>query len=279
MKFYYRYVIGLKEPDKISEEIDPAMFGNVLHEVMRVLYKDHLGKTISPEIIDRLIKDKVLQEKVIDNAIREKFRNGEEGLINGNELIVRDILQSFLRRILYTDKKIAPVTILRLEEYYDFKLDIPYDGRTARVRTGGIADRIDMTGGVTRIVDYKTGTVADSLCSPDDLFQEDRKKDIDGWLQILLYCEAFLAREPVMFLRPSIYKIKKMAGNGTSDRLIMKQGREEVPVDDYMPVREEFISGLKESVARIFRQDEPFTMTKDPLQKCRYCSYRILCSR
>ena len=27
MKFYYRYVNGLKEPDKVTKDIDPAMLG------------------------------------------------------------------------------------------------------------------------------------------------------------------------------------------------------------------------------------------------------------
>ena len=45
---------------------------------------------------------------------------------------------------------------------------------------------------VTRIVDYKTGSVSESINSIDDLFIDDRKKDADGWLQTLLYCEAYL---------------------------------------------------------------------------------------
>ena len=55
MKFFYRYVNGLKEPDKVSEDIDPAMLGNILHEIMRRLYNDYVGQVLSGEILGRLI--------------------------------------------------------------------------------------------------------------------------------------------------------------------------------------------------------------------------------
>jgi hypothetical protein len=33
MKFYYRYINGLREPEKSSSEIDPAIFGKILHSL------------------------------------------------------------------------------------------------------------------------------------------------------------------------------------------------------------------------------------------------------
>ena len=42
MKFFYRYINGLKEPDNITIDIDPAMLGNILHEIMRNLYQPFL---------------------------------------------------------------------------------------------------------------------------------------------------------------------------------------------------------------------------------------------
>ncbi len=39
MKFYYRYVNGLREPEIVTKDIDPAMLGEILHDVMRKLYQ------------------------------------------------------------------------------------------------------------------------------------------------------------------------------------------------------------------------------------------------
>ena len=57
MKFYYRYVNGLKEPDEVTKDIDPAMLGEILHDVMKKLYSDFTGSNIvTPERIESIIR-------------------------------------------------------------------------------------------------------------------------------------------------------------------------------------------------------------------------------
>ncbi len=100
--------------------------------------------------------------------------------------------------------------------------------------TGGQVDRIDSVGGVTRMVDYKTGTVADSIISVSDLFADDRKKEPDAWLQTLLYCEAYLVNNPGSIVRPSVYKIKKIGNGDPEDSLQLKSERiSDLIISDY----------------------------------------------
>jgi ATP-dependent helicase/DNAse subunit B len=278
MKFFYRYVCGLNEPEKISGEIDPAIFGNILHEIMRDLYQGYTGKVLNRELLDCILKDDELLGKTVNHAIREKFRKGEDGFERGNELIVKDILLAFTRRILQTDRNMSPITILKLENKLVFTLSI--NGNLIRI--GGIADRVDVVEGTTRIVDYKTGTVSEKITSINELFTEDRKKDHDGWLQTLIYCEAYLqSAAPYTTLRPSIYKIRKMTGGPISDKLKMKPDRnsEELAINDYRDVREAVVNGLTEVLGKIFNKDEPFAMTKELRAKCSYCPYKGLCLR
>lgn len=280
MKFYYRYVNRLKETDRISADIDPAMLGNILHEVMKNLYNNYLGQVLSGDIVSSLIRNKKLLAEVINKAINEEFKDGSDSIISGNELIVRDVLMAYLLKILYTDKLIAPLTILNLEDPFSFALSIMSNGSNIEVKTGGKADRIDVVNGITRIVDYKTGTVSDIINSLDDLFTDDRKKDHDGWLQTLLYCEAYLANNPESAVCPSVYKIKKMGGPVLTDRLRVKTDvKNEIQIDDYKNIREEFIAGLKDVVTTIFSNSEPFVMTEDKRGKCSYCPYKTLCMR
>jgi hypothetical protein len=279
MKFYYRYVAGLKEPEVIREDIDPAMFGNILHEVMKNLYSPFVGKVLSAEALASILKNRELIEKIISDAIKIKFRNGNDGAETGDELIIKDILYRFIIRILQNDNGCVPLTILNLEEFFGFSLKINSGKNDLNIRIGGIADRIDRIGGGVRIVDYKTGAVADTLCSVDDVFEDDRDKDPDGWLQTLLYCEAYENKYPDAAVRPSIYKIKKMNGGSISDKLILKNGRESCVVDDYRVIRTQFIPGLESLITKIFSKDEPFAMTKKPATKCRYCAYAKLCLR
>ena len=281
MKFFYRYVNGLKEPDKVSAEIDPGMLGDILHEIMRSLYYNYRGQVVSGEMLFQLIKNSEVLQNIINEAVIKKFKDEDEDIISGNELIVRDVLMAYLKKILYADTTIVPITILNLEADLSFRLSILSDGNIIEINTGGKADRIDMVSGVTRIVDYKTGSVSETVSSISELFTEDRKKDSDGWLQTLLYCEAYCsATNKNHTLRPSVYKIKKLTTGVLSDMLRLKSNsRPELIVDDYQKVREEFVNGLKGLTAKIFSKHEPFIMTGDIRGKCEYCAYRILCGR
>lgn len=280
MKFFYRYVNGLKETDKVSEDIDPAILGNILHEIMRSLYNDYIGQVLSGEILGQLIGNSEALQRIMNEAVIKKFMDGGEGIINGNELIVRDVLMAYLNKILQADKTIAPITILNLEDPLTVILSVLSDGNLIEINAGGRVDRIDVVSGVTRIVDYKTGTVSETIRSISDLFSEDRKKDSDGWLQTLLYCEAYYSNNKEVTLRPSVYKIKKLSGGLFSDMLRLKtDNKSELAVDDYKIVREEFIYCLKGIMAKIFGKSEPFIMTGDIRGKCAYCPYRALCDR
>jgi CRISPR/Cas system-associated exonuclease Cas4 (RecB family) len=280
MKFYYRYVNRLKEPEIISSDIDPAMLGNILHGLMKNLYSTYVGKELTGEIISGIISNRNLLARIINNELSNAYKSGRNGSVSGNELIVRDVLMAYLNRILHTDRSRAPFTILNLEDTFKFLLPFVSNGSELNVLIGGNIDRVDTGNRVTRIVDYKTGTVSESIKEINDLFTDDRKKDPDGWLQTLLYCEAYLASNPGIIVRPSIYKIKKMNSASTEDRLKISSGnRKDSPIDNYLEIREEFISCLKNSISVIFSQNEPFIKTKDRRSKCLYCSYRTLCMR
>jgi hypothetical protein len=280
MKFYYQYVNLLKERETISADIDPAMLGNMLHDIMKNLYMDYRDKVLTIDFFDSLIRDKKTLLKAINEAIITKFNYSENNSLSGNELIVRDVIHAYLIRILSTDKKLAPVRILNLEDSYSFIVSIPVADIPFEIKVGGKVDRIDVVDGVTRIVDYKTGTVADTIASLDDLFSDDRKKDYDGWLQTLLYCEAYLANYPGTLLRPSVYKIKKLKGELASDKLRLKADRKiDIEIDDYKVVREVFTAGLTKTISRIFSRDESFVMTSDIRGKCSFCPYKVLCMR
>src|SRR5450759_4140158 len=154
MKFYYHYVNHLKEQDTVSKDIDPAMLGNILHEMMRRIYHDYIGQTISKDRLDSITRDKALLLKVTNEAINEKFNISKDSIISGNELIVRDVLMAFLTEILAVDKFLAPFTVLHLEKSFSFILSILSDGKNVDIKTGGNIDRIDIVNNVTRIVDY-----------------------------------------------------------------------------------------------------------------------------
>jgi hypothetical protein len=279
MRFYYRYVNGLKEPEIISAQIDHALFGQILHRIMKTIYNGFVSMEISSGIIDSLTKDESYLFDIIDQAINENYGSDVPRPVSGNDIIIRDILFIYLQKILNADKVIAPFTIVGLEKSFHFMLSFQSGGENEKIRTGGSVDRIDRLTEKIRIVDYKTGEIAQTISSVSDLFTDDRKKNLDGWLQTLLYCEAYLAKNHDVKVRPSIYRVKELSPEKFSDFLKIKEERNsEFILEDYQTIRDSFLDGLKGVIIAIFSAEEPFRMT-DNLNKCGYCPYRGLCQR
>jgi hypothetical protein len=280
MKFFYRYVNRLKEPVNFSKDIDPAMLGNILHEIMKNLYLSYKGTILTREMLHLMIRNESLLVETINRAVNENYKDGRDDSVSGSELIVREVLMNFLIRILKTDYAIAPVSILNLEDSFSFNLTFPSNGSLIGILTGGKIDRIDSVNGVIRIVDYKTGNVSESIKAIDDLFADDRSKDSDGWLQTLVYCEAYHVAHTDSIIRPTVYKIKKLGGTVITDKLIIRSGnKSQFVIDNYLTVREEFLKGLNELVSTIFSEDESFVKTSDVRGKCSWCPYKTLCMR
>ena len=276
MKFYYRYVNGLFEREEISEEIDPAKLGTLLHAVAKDLYAGYADGFLDKTALGKLSADKDRLLNLIKKEIRQVFGKPNYSVVNGNELIISNVLSVFIDRILQMDKNVAPLKIISLENLYLFPIRISGDTGIINVMTGGKIDRIDLKGEVVRIIDYKTGKVADSVKTVNDLFQDDRNKELDGWLQTLLYCEAFLWSDSSVRIIPSIYKLNRVPKEDDTGK--MRFGTTTF-LEDYNEVRDDFINNLHEILKIIFSGDEPFIMTKDVWSKCSYCPYRKLCGR
>jgi hypothetical protein len=279
MRFYYRYINRLKEPEAVSSEIDHAVFGQILHMIMKRIYEGFINREVSPGFVDSLIKEEGRLLDIIDRAINEHYNSDMNRPMSGNDIIIRDILLVYFMKILQSDKALAPFTVIDLEKTFYFGLSFTGNGENKIIRTGGNIDRIDRLSDTIRIVDYKTGDTAERINSISDLFADDRKKDLDGWLQTLLYCEAWIAGNEMCLIRPSIYKVKELSAEKFSDKLKIKEEKNsDFLLNDYQTVRESFLKGLREVIALIFNPEEPFRMTKN-LNKCGYCPYQALCQR
>ena len=279
MKFYYRYVFNLREKDELVPEIDHALMGDMLHEIMCKIYKDFAGMLISSDEIERIKENRKFLKSLIDDVVSEKFTRMPDEITAGNELIAKEILHEYLNKLLLLDISVTPFTIIELEKYSDFILTDDSTGRALKFRLGGKIDRIDNISSAVRIVDYKTGRVSENISSVAALFEEDREKTDDAWLQILLYCEAYLSSHPGIKVRPSVYRIRESAREGLNDKLIIKEGRgPELVIEDYGTIRNEFIGFLTSTVNRMLLSQEPFRMTSK-IETCNYCPYAGLCMR
>jgi CRISPR/Cas system-associated exonuclease Cas4 (RecB family) len=267
MKFYYKYVCQLVESDSIKDEIDQMALGNILHDVMKSLYENFEGKIIDKSFLENLISREQTVREEVEKSVKRKF--GARYFDDGAVLIVKEALFKYVINILKADIFYSPLKILGIEKGVSFNSE--------NITIGGTADRIDIHNNTVRVVDYKTGSASNSIASISELFEEDRKKEHDGWLQTLLYCESLFGKTEGQLIRPSIYKIKKIGG-AHNDILFIKSGKTALEVNDYSAVRDEFMAGLINTINLIFSENEPFIMTHKQ-DKCKYCAYSGLCMR
>lgn len=279
MKFYYRYVCGLKEPEKIVTDIDPSVFGKLLHGVMEKVYSPFEGGIMERDKIEGIISDSALVLSSIKEVIKEIYHSGQNVESGGNDEITSSILFSYIRMILKHDISFAPLTIHGLEKYISSSFTFSQSDKKNVVTIGGYSDRIDETGGTRRIIDYKTGNTPMEIRSVASLFDENDDKRNDAWFQILMYCEMISGIDPAVKVRPSLYAVRSMSSNEFSDRLIIAEDRDnKLEVEDYSVIRSEYSAGLEQTIGHIFADVSEFKMTEHP-GKCDYCPFIKLCRR
>ena len=279
LRFFYRYVSNLQEPDDIDDElIDNRLFGNIFHKAAQTLYEPFNRRRVTTMMLDDLLKDEVAIERAVDAAIRnELFKNNgatDSSLsLDGLQLINREVIIKYVHLLIETDRRLAPFTILGLEK----RVSMPW-GDT---KVGGIIDRLDsVTDPATgqeriRVIDYKTGARhlrpmpdIDAIFDPAQISNHS-----DYYLQAFLYSHIVRQHrgEPVS---PSLLFIQHAAAEGYDPTLVI--GRE--PVTDIAVHSDRFIALLKETTDAIFSPDLRFTPTDDR-NRCRSCPYTALCGR
>ena len=290
LRFFYRYVSDLQEPDDIDDElIDNRLFGNIFHKAAQTLYEPFNSRRVTTMMLDDLLKDEVAIERAVDAAIRSEFlkNQGDRSrdslgtsdhgpvplILDGLQLINREVIIKYVRLLIETDRRLAPFTILGLEK----RVSMPW-GET---KVGGIIDRLDsVTAPATgqeriRVIDYKTGARhlrpmpdVDAIFDPAQISNHS-----DYYLQAFLYSHIVRQHreEPVS---PSLLFIQHAAAEGYDPTLVI--GRE--PVTDIAVHSDRFIALLKETTDAIFSPDLRFTPTDDR-NRCRSCPYAALCSR
>jgi len=136
MRFYYRYVNGLKEPEVVSGEIDPAMLGEIVHDVMQKLYAEFTGKMVNASDIEHIMSDKSLLGDIIVSSIDSIFSGGNDRKVEGAEFLIRDVLMAYVLKILRSDRAIAPFMILHLESPFSFLVSVTAGDEELKVITG-----------------------------------------------------------------------------------------------------------------------------------------------
>ena len=279
LKFYYKYVAGLQESEGVQDDVDPAVFGNVLHKAMERVYQRHVEQTGQTLVTAEAIKG--FKGKPLDRAVQEGFqehfrgRADEELTLEGRNLIAYDIVHKMARQILKMDAQYAPFEIVSLERETDegYARLLSVSDASVTVRLKGIIDRVDRKGDTVRVLDYKTGRDEKKINSIASLFDRDDKRRNKAAMQAMLYAFLYEPRAiPDEKITPGLVNAKELFAEHFDPRLILGKH----PIDDYRPYAAEFTQALTGLLAELYDPAMPFTQTED-LKKCDYCPFVRLC--
>ncbi|MFH1121343.1 MAG: PD-(D/E)XK nuclease family protein [Bacteroidota bacterium] len=275
LRFYFTYILGLGEPDEAEETIDHRTLGMVIHEVLQKFYEPFIGTFPGPTDYRRM-QDETAD--AIKAALNKHFPGGD--VEHGRNLLIVKVANVWISRFLdgeYKDNNLqAGNRILALEAKLHATIEFEVEGNNIHeISIKGFADRIDLTNGIVRIIDYKTGKTTAIELKPktvEALFESSLKPKEKAF-QLLFYL--LLAAKDKEFPAP---KGNSQAGiisfRSLSDGFIPLV----IPGNDVEAAIQAFENGLKNLMSEIYNKEIPFIQTIIR-EHCSLCPFQSICHK
>ena len=281
LRFYYQYVAKIEQSDEVKEEVDPLIFGNILHKTMEIIYTRFIrekGKDIVAPEDCALLKEQYLNQ-AIEQGFTEHFTSESATFhFEGRNVIVREVVKKMAEKILSMDEQYAPFSIVGLEqkgsEGYTLNLEIEVNHKKIEVGLRGIIDRIDKKDEVVRVLDYKTGKDERQIYSIASLFDREDAYRNKAAMQALFYALLYYEKYPEgkEKIVPGLLNAKELFTDSFDVRLRF----DKEPVADFAFYVAEYRQQLKATLTEIFDPTIPFNQTQD-IHKCKNCPYFTIC--
>ncbi|MBN1118416.1 MAG: PD-(D/E)XK nuclease family protein [Bacteroidales bacterium] len=282
LRFYFRYIAGIPEPEEILEEVEANTLGSILHKSMQILYSKIINKVSNKEDFEYIkknkksIEDAVIQafwEEYISPDGKKEFPGVDKAEIKGKNILVKLVIIKYVNQLIDYDSQNAPLTILSLEDIHEAELAIDDE---ITLKTGGYIDRIDSKEGFIRIVDYKTGKTDQEFFSVENLFTDGADKRNNAAFQILLYSLVYSKNNKSEKTVPALFFLRNLGNKNYLPNLRMGKSKEIIA--DYSPLHDEFSEKLMETLQDIFSETGVFMQTESE-KYCSYCPYINICNR
>ncbi|RZK25389.1 MAG: PD-(D/E)XK nuclease family protein, partial [Flavobacterium sp.] len=268
--FFFRYIAEIKEPEEVTAVIEANQIGSILHKVMEYFYQPEINKVITPEVI-KLKRTSV--KTLVARAFNFVMTNKEESTLeySGMQKVILAIVEAYVDIILNRDEADAPFTILSLEEKISTELEFELNGKKEQVKLFGFIDRVDERNGVTRIIDYKTGSDKLTFSEIEKLFNTDGKHINKALIQTLIYTYAYERQSGRTGVEPNLFVVKTMADGNVYFRS-RKSTLSEAYLEEVKPL---FLAELQAKVAELFDVNIPFRASEVP-DNYSYSIYKTL---
>lgn len=287
LRFYFKYVQELYEPDELQEELSPMVFGNILHDAMEILYKQFIKKNKRPIIEPN---DFFGLESGVDGAINKAFikhydvKNETKFKLEGRNIIAAEIIRKTALKILHFDQQYAPFKIIGLEtstkDGYTLDFPVTVNGKALTIGIKGKIDRLDQKQGKVRVIDYKTGKDAKEFGSVTSMIDRDDPKRNKAAFQVFFYSYLFYKTYKGEYtqIEPGLFNSRDLFDDQFSWQLIEKAGRSSQTVNEFRDYLEPFEEIVTDLLTEIYDSEVPFDQIQDE-SKCRFCPYKEICGR
>jgi len=275
LQFYFNKVEQVNELDEVVETIEDSMFGTLFHAVMEYIYTAFKGHVVSAELIDSVMKNQMLLDNYIRKAFSEEFfrkKNGDMPELEGNQLLIANVIRKYVLKLLQFDKQHAPFTMLESERSCSIALPTKY----GNLNITGVIDRIDEKDGRLRVLDYKTGGGLLDFAGWQEVFEHNNDKRPKYVLQTFLYGLLYKDEAKGRKIEPGIIYLREIFKDNF--RTEINDKLQKCYVDDFAVYENEFVQNLTVCVEEIFDEKVPFSQTTSN-KLCEYCSYKTICKR
>lgn len=279
LKFYFKYVEGIREDDEIKDFIDSATFGTIVHGIMQRVY-DGVPVAGGKRIVDRKYLENLASsksvglQKIVAEVVGKEYDKNKDG--GGDVEVIKNIIIYYIVPVLKHDMSLTPFEYIgsEVEQVFRWRLG---DGLTVNYKQ--IIDRIDRVDGTLRIVDYKTGSDKTSVSNFENIFAGKSEGHLKAVMQIMLYCNAYSAVEGFDGdIMPVIYSIRNVRTMDENERFCIKYNKQPVLSYRNETFKDEFMSRFCGIVEDILNPDIPFRQTCQQ-SKCAYCPFAEACNR
>ncbi len=261
LKFYFRYVLKLKEKEELFEEPESKDIGVFIHKLLQESFKKFLfcKPVIDEKFISEFLK---LMKKNFEQELKKRYKT--------EAFLIEEVMEYFMKKFLYCESvRTKDVNqIICLEN--NFTQKIKFSNTEFALTT--IIDRIDeMNDGSLLVLDYKTGSYERINKKIDidinNLEREIIKKNVKSF-QLFLYYYIIQKNFPEKVVNAGYYDIR---------------APEIVAIfDENLGERDEkinlFIKCLEFVITEILNPEIKFYLDDTEQDHCKNCSFKYLCS-
>ncbi|PVW15231.1 PD-(D/E)XK nuclease family protein [Marixanthomonas spongiae] len=205
--FYFQKILRLQETEEVEETVAANTLGTIVHDTLEIFYKPHEGKLLTSEILNNL-KPKIEEE--VTKQFKDTFKGGT--FDKGKNLIIFEVakryIENFINHEISEIKAGNEIKIISIENNLD--VDLPISELPFPVKIRGKVDRVDQYNGQLRIIDYKTGKVAQNNVELVDWEEISLDYKYSKSFQVLAYALMFNHEKPFENTEAGIISFKNL---------------------------------------------------------------------